>query len=1319
MSEDEKINWVLLNNGDLRIGVGVFSDGVSKAIVITGRTVVTAEQRASLEKSGFVKFASDGRTVFMKPRPVFEFSEIAEAFPAAAVGPVPQARTRFKLQGPSPFAPPKVAPAPPIPPARGTFLEGKEKAEDKALPPLPQHLQAPIEVLRAWSEATSDAEPIEWEESTPAAIEVTNAFQARYEPKVSLPASGAMIPTNLAAVTAECLDRIEAEVGDLVEWLCSRTGWSDKELSERLSAEQADGAALLLYNVDRGQAPILADQTGFGKGRELATVIVAMMREGRSVIFFTEKQNLFSDLWRDIEDVGGAALVGTPFVLNNDVKVTTSQGGKLVPAFEHDKADAKKEWVAAKALPEERKLVMATYSQINRKDSPKIDFLEAFASERNALVVRDESQNIIQDSNMGRAIERVVEAGSGVVNSSATYARTPDQVAAYRSSFPGGYAKANLSSILSAGGLPLQEALAMTLAADGILIRREHDLSDTKINLVYDEKNAEAHREYADQLAAVLRHVAKISRLVDEFVEEKTEENELLLETLEGKEKAEARERWTTAKFGARLSATVRQCLTIFALEETAEQCLSASQRGEKPVVVIENTMESVIDEVGVLGEEEAAQTDFFDEAAEEMAEEQRPLDLRDALRLLVHRSQVVNLRRGKAKAEKYQVELPEIEAEAAEALRLVEEFPALPLSPIDALQARLEAQGVRTGEISARNLRLVDGIPQRFNQMSRNETISAFNNGDLDAIILTRAGSTGLSLHASEKVADQRPRHMIEWQVPSNVIERVQMFGRVNRRGQIVPPFFTTVSTTLPSQVRNLDIQNRRIRELSAQVSASQDTATVIDTPDVVNQLGNEVAKRILDEQPELAEMMGFTLKVDDEKAKAELYFVNKLLQRLALLPVDEADQVYGRFLDAYRTDLQELESRGRHPRGSRELEGSWRVVSRTVFDPGDPQTTSAFGAPVTLTVIEADIDRKPIRGAEIKERVMAARERLGFQEVADGGIAKVLGVDLPGRRMELLNAVLPKRFRSVKEALSAKQSNAVQMTDAKLQKLSQVLASLEPGSTMSIPDEEDALKTGVVVDIAPPQGEGFEHPGKWQITYALPGDEAPRSLSAAAVLKEPRIRIYAPRQNLQKHNFYDFDKVEGGVVRDKRLILDGNLFVAVSLAAAAGYGQTVFFETEAGERRQGVLLPRRVHDNISVFKGMTMTPSVAFEVLREQNAKLQTEPKFASEGITLRRDGDHVVITQPGKKLLARPFASLKLEKLAGPFDGDWRGKEARVPIDRAWAVISRLCAEGYPLYYEGRFRGAALRAAPTPKREISATINGGNERQPVAGF
>jgi hypothetical protein len=67
----------------------------------------------------------------------------------------------------------------------------------------------------------------------------------------------------------------------------------------------------------------------------------------------------------------------------------------------------------------------------------------------------------------------------------------------------------------------------------------------------------------------------------------------------------------------------------------------------------------------------------------------------------------------------------------------------------------------------------------------------------------LTRAGNSGISLHAGVSFADQRPRHLIEWDVAPDPAVRLQFWGRVRRKDQVCEPTRVTLVLDTPAERR------------------------------------------------------------------------------------------------------------------------------------------------------------------------------------------------------------------------------------------------------------------------------------------------------------------------------------------------------------------------------------------------------------------------------------------------------------------------------------------------------------------------------------
>lgn len=132
---------------------------------------------------------------------------------------------------------------------------------------------------------------------------------------------GSVIPEQLAEETEHAYARLnEALGGDIAGFVANRLQMSPEELSIALAAEQVDGVALAIYNIEaRGQSVIIGDQTGIGKGRQAAAMIRYGMLAGYLPIFLTDRYTLFSDMYRDCKALG--IKDARPLIVNTSVSI--------------------------------------------------------------------------------------------------------------------------------------------------------------------------------------------------------------------------------------------------------------------------------------------------------------------------------------------------------------------------------------------------------------------------------------------------------------------------------------------------------------------------------------------------------------------------------------------------------------------------------------------------------------------------------------------------------------------------------------------------------------------------------------------------------------------------------------------------------------------------------------------------------------------------------------------------------------------------------------------------------------------------------------
>ncbi|KAL6953741.1 hypothetical protein U1Q18_050186 [Sarracenia purpurea var. burkii] len=263
--------------------------------------------------------------------------------------------------------------------------------------------------------------------------------------------------------------------GDVDAFVQGRLKYLTKAtLYKALSAEQIDATALAIYNIEaKNQGIIIADQTGIGKGRIAAAMIRYATKQGYRPVFITEKPNLFSDLYRDMDDIGSKSL--NPFIVNaRDAKTQIKdRNGDLLyaPPMKSEQDSI----IKSGSLPREYDLVMLTYSQVSdSKGSPKIEFLTSVA--KGSILILDEAHNASGVSNTGQILMNACAQAKGVTFLSATFAKRPDNMPLYAMKTCISEAAIDTESLVSAfkqGGVALQEVVASQLASQGQLIRRE------------------------------------------------------------------------------------------------------------------------------------------------------------------------------------------------------------------------------------------------------------------------------------------------------------------------------------------------------------------------------------------------------------------------------------------------------------------------------------------------------------------------------------------------------------------------------------------------------------------------------------------------------------------------------------------------------------------------------------------------------------------------------------------------------------------------------------------------------------------------------
>jgi hypothetical protein len=329
-----------------------------------------------------------------------------------------------------------------------------------------------------------------------------NDFQRPYIAFSKVGEARTMVPKNLQAPLQAALSRLELAEGSIDRYVERELGYGPNTLGDRFSPEQVDAVGLSVFRMKSGRAPIIADETGIGKGRILSALATWAEKQGKNVIFITDRSNLFSDLARDLRDIEEWGRF-RPLIMNTDGHVVNLFTGETLhpgtPASElRDIVENNRSLQDVGS-----NMVLTTYSQISAEESLKADWLLNQAG--NSLVIVDEAHIAAgSDSNMSRVVLDLVTRAWACAYSSATWAKSSENLHVYARALPEAINIASLARTMKSGGEAFAEVFSGMLARDGGLLRREHDLSKLEFGVAVDTDRLERNNQIADQVAEVL-----------------------------------------------------------------------------------------------------------------------------------------------------------------------------------------------------------------------------------------------------------------------------------------------------------------------------------------------------------------------------------------------------------------------------------------------------------------------------------------------------------------------------------------------------------------------------------------------------------------------------------------------------------------------------------------------------------------------------------------------------------------------------------------------------------------------------------------------
>lgn len=809
------------------------------------------------------------------------------------------------------------------------------------------------------------------------------------------------------------LQKSLGEVGDVDQYLVDELGYSSKdELYGYLAAEQIDSVALAIHQMNKGNAFIIGDMTGVGKGRQGAALIRYAVKHGKTPIYFTQKPTLFTDNYRDLVDIGSSNL--RPFIM---ASVDRERSGDIVDAegnvvykipSKKEKARVYKHIMEHGTLPDGYDYVLSTYSQIqngvsdyrqnedgtwsieNRKLPKKSkgytpadhngqmrrDALARLAEGN--ITILDESHTVGGDSGCGRYMQMLTSQAEGVTFLSATFAKRADNMPIYaqRTAIAEAGVKASeLIAAIAKGGVTLQEIMSKQLVESGQMIRRERSFEGVTIDwLGVEEETDRRQREQFNEVAYIFNAIRNFQDdYITPIIEAKNEAAAEVGATVGHRQGAKDLG-VKNVPFASKMYNLVNQLLFALKVDAVADRVIDNLRNGYKPVISFTNTMEGFLSS--------APKGEAMDEIPNFSITLMRALD---GVMRFTEKDADNNSDGGS-------ISLNELSTEGRNAYNAIREkimnlSADLPISPMDAIRMKIEDAGYSVAEITGREMQLNRNDAGRYvveprKDRDKKAAMRDFNSGKLDVLMINKSGSTGISLHASSKFDDQRQRVMVFAQFQSDINDEVQMRGRIDRSGQVTRGRYEYIMSTIPAEQRIQMMFKAKLKSLDANTTSSQKSKfNEIEIVDYLNKYGDEVVWEYMKEHPELEERLGDPLEMlhdgnDDggprvsekEDTSKKPGCAGKVSRYLAFLSVEEQDEIFREITEAYRVKIQLLDDAGENDLEITTMSLRADTHKKQIWHEGEnPGSGNAFADNTYVEEVEVDVLKKPMKRSEI----------------------------------------------------------------------------------------------------------------------------------------------------------------------------------------------------------------------------------------------------------------------------------------------------------------------------------------------------------------
>lgn len=659
------------------------------------------------------------------------------------------------------------------------------------------------------------------------------------------------------------------------QWISEKLNVSVEELFLSYSSEQIDSIGLAILSIEKKEGFIIGDETGKGKGRILSGISRYAYNNNLNIIFFTEKKDLFSDFYRDLTHTNNLHILDSLLLFHSKAKIYNIDN-EIV--YKSSLTNLKK--ILNKEKEDENyRFIFTTYSQISSSQTKKIklDFFEK--NIKNSIIILDECHNAAGDSNTQKFIENLINKSKAVIYSSATFMKKESELSLYKKAIPFDKKYTELfSRILSVeNNFLLRQYLTLELTKNGKFWRREHQPFEAEwTHLIAKEP----------EIKSTILEYSQIIDIIFEILNALSKEPALQNNKLQSV--------WYT--MGAIINRLSRNLILILKIPTLIKNVKATLDNDIKAVIVIDSTFNSIIEKII---SHKTIQDSYLNEEQEDSDSENDSINIKELTNKNFNLSfmDILDWLQFNILNE-YLTKVPEVNPKIQtlnnELKLLIQNFPKLPISPIDFIKEELMKHNIESGEISGRTFNLIKQDDDTYQLkpiegINRVSTVANFNNGKLNVIILTRAGASGISLHSSKDFKDQRKRALFELEITNRPTFRLQFIGRVRRRNQVCEPDFYTVCTDLPFEKRIIVVEKQKLKILQSHMGTNDNKIDSENMIDFYTLKMDSIAKNFLQENHYLAYKLGINLKSEEP-----YYFIDSILKRSIILEPTIQDDLF-----------------------------------------------------------------------------------------------------------------------------------------------------------------------------------------------------------------------------------------------------------------------------------------------------------------------------------------------------------------------------------------------------------------------------------------